>query len=668
MQSKDTGDQEPAGPGVVPQEQHPPAESQPTHFLEIVWSSPAFTTPAQQPNPGRQVAHPTPRATTRVVHAFESDFLDSHVTWDEDVQPAAAEPAPRKKPRRAASRTSASNAQLLDIYPPETPKPEPPKQGELAFPTPESAPPTLLPPPLPTFETHAFRPSVEQPMVDGRPTGMVFFETMALRPSLPRNVVYSTSEPILEHAKNVPLLTPLTLHPDDEQAVQAVDPPAVPPPDLQAIFNRARPEVSAVESAMRPFFDFPDNVPQVPSEDTADLYIKVPVAPRTFGSRFLNIVSWCVLVGFFFSVGIALLYGRYAHKRLYQGEGGSGRIIDVVVQPGETFRSVVDKMKKQGLLASYMGVSDYYLMRYLAHLNDNSNKLKPGAYRIDSNSSLNDVYNKLIEGSKDFKITIPEGKTAREVAAEVKRRYPEFDDVRFIELVSDADLIKKLGLDVPSLEGYLYPSTYFFGPGMKEEDLIRLMVNTFKQNVDAQVKDLPKHDALSFQEHVIMASLIEREARMDEDRPLIASVMFNRLFKDMPLQIDAGVNYALNDWRKLTLEDLKVDSPYNTYTHKGLPPGPIASPRIASLVATYTAPVTDFLFYVYQGDGRHAFSATYEEFLGNKHKFQKAAPESANFNTAPAAETTATKVAPAAPPAKPAPAGTPTAPSKRSRK
>jgi UPF0755 protein len=660
MQTKNTGDQEGTGEAVT--EPHDGAETAAPPHLEIVWTSPVFTIAPEAPVPANVPAPPAP-APTRYVHAFESDFLDSHISWPGGDEPRAenATPVPgKKKPRtRASSRTATANVRLIDIYP-EQPAPKPALQEQLSFPA-EEAPPLHQPPPLPevpAFTAHPFRPAIEQLIVDGRPTGMVFFETLAARPSLPKHVVYSTTEPLAEPAPQ-PLDEPadLTTEAPEAEAPAAVIAPVIPPPDLQAIIDRARPESAAVASAVKPFFDFPENVPVVPDEDTADTYRAAAHQPKTFGHKFLNFVSWCILVGFFFTVGVCLLYGRYAHKRLYEGETGSGRVIDLVVQPGETFRSVVEKMKKQGLLDSYMGVSDRYLMRYLAHLNENSNKLKPGAYRFNSNASLAEVYNRLIEGSKDFKITIPEGKTAQEVATEVKKRYPEFDDARFLELVKDPELIKKFGLDVPSLEGYLYPSTYFFGPGMKEEDLIRLMVNTFKQNVDNQVKPLGKHDELTFQQHLVMASLIEREARMDEDRPLIASVIFNRLAKDMPLQIDATVNYALNDWRRLTLEDLKVNSPYNTYTHKGLPPGPIASPRIASLVATFTAPQTDYLFYVYQGDGRHAFSATYEEFLGNKHKFQKAQADSSNFMN-PSEETTKTAVA----------AGTPTAPPKKSRK
>jgi len=334
---------------------------------------------------------------------------------------------------------------------------------------------------------------------------------------------------------------------------------------------------------------------------------------------------------------IAIIYGRYAWKRLYSPQPGDTKTVTLVVQQGDTLNTIAAKLHKEGLLGGFMGLDDRFLLRYLGHVNENANKIKPGAYRLESSQSLNDVYLRLIKGSQDFKITIPEGKTGREVAAEVKRRYKDFNDARFLELLNDKAFIATLKMDVPSLEGYLYPSTYFFGPGMKEEELVQQMVGLFQKRVEDSLKNVDKQDTFTFHEHLVMASLIEKEARMDEDRPLIASVIFNRLEKGMPLQIDATINYALNDWRRLSYADLKIDSPYNTYKNKGLPPGPIANPRMQSLLATFTAPKTDYLYYVYQGNGRHAFSASYEEFLKNKRLYLKDQAEAAGSE-----ETTAT--------------------------
>jgi UPF0755 protein len=376
-----------------------------------------------------------------------------------------------------------------------------------------------------------------------------------------------------------------------------------------------------------PFFPIPDMLPDLPPEDTKEL-------PRG-GSRrrrnkrsavgvLFNIFSWLVLVAFFLAIGLALVYYRYGSDRLYNNQFESSRTVILTVNPGDRLSHILARMRDERLLSSYMAIDDAYLMRYLAWINDNSSKIKSGAYKLNASMSLSEIYNRLIEGSQDFKVTIPEGKTVREVAAIVKKKNDAFDEERFIELTRDPAFIGQLGLQVPSLEGYLYPSTYFFGPGMKEEDLVKMMVKTFKETVQAGFEGVTKSDDLSFHDHVVMASLIEREARKESDRPLIASVIFNRLKKDMKLDIDATVNYALNEWsRPLTFEDLKIEHPYNTYLRKGLPPGPICNPQISSLLATFRPEKSEYLYYVYKGDDTHAFARTYEEHLANIRLYRK---------------------------------------------
>lgn len=381
------------------------------------------------------------------------------------------------------------------------------------------------------------------------------------------------------------------------------------------------------EKHVAPFFDIPEKLPHIPSEDTED-FPETPTKKRRRGPFrplfvLFNLLTWFFLLAFFAAAGAALLYVRYARTRLYDTQTESSRVVDFTVQPGETFAKIVDHLRNEELLGSFMLVDDGYLMRYLAHVNDNSNKIKPGVYRLNASMGLDEIYDRLVKGSQDFKVTIPEGKTLREVASIVKKRNEAFDEERFMELTKDASFIQSLGMNVDSLEGYLYPNTYFFGPGMKEEDLIKMMVNLFREKVEPALAGIVQSDELTFQQHLIMASLIEREARIDSDRPLIASVMFNRLKANMPLGIDASIRYALNEWKRpLTITDTKIDSPYNTYKVPGLPPGPICSPRLASLMATYQAPATDFLYYLYKGDNSHVFAKTYEEHLANKRLYR----------------------------------------------
>ncbi len=387
----------------------------------------------------------------------------------------------------------------------------------------------------------------------------------------------------------------------------------------------SQPSTSAATSA-EVLFPYGEAVPHLEHEETAEIpsQRRKPRKKRSLIGTLLNLISWAILLIVFTVVIVALIYYRYGSDRLYNTQFVPERTVILNVNPGDRLPQIIERLRNANLLGSYLGVDDAYLLRYLAWLNNNAHKIKSGAYKLNATMSLSEIYNKLVEGSQDFKITIPEGKTAREIAAIVKRKNELFSEERFLSLVEDQTFIRKLNLDVPSLEGYLYPSTYFFGPGMKEEELITMMVETFKKMAQTHLEGIVRTDNLSFHEHVIMASLIEREARIDSERPLIASVIFNRLKKGMRLEIDASVHYAIGDWsRPLSLDDLKTSHPYNTYLNKGLPPGPICNPRIASLVATFQPAQTDYLYYVYKGDGSHAFAKTYEEHLTNIRLYRK---------------------------------------------
>lgn len=386
------------------------------------------------------------------------------------------------------------------------------------------------------------------------------------------------------------------------------------------------------------FFDIPDEIPLLQGEDTEEspvlLEKKERIRKRSSPLWLVtNVVSWSLLLLFGAIVVYCLLYYRYASERL-RGGAGSEKVenVDVVIKPGESFNEILKELRRKNLLGSYLWIDDKYLMKYLAKVNGDSEKIKAGFYRFNTSMGLSEIYEKLGQGSHDFKLMIPEGITCREIAAAAKRKNKEFDEKNFLKLVKDPVFIAKLEpyigkLQEPSLEGYLYPNTYSYGPGMKEEELIRMMVKTFRDTVDAKLEGVVRHDSFNFHQHLTMASLIEREARIDTDRPLIASVIFNRLEKGMPLQIDASVLYALEDWKHdLTHEDLKMDSPYNTYKVKGLPPGPICNPRVTSILATYEPAKTRFLFYVYKGDGSHAFAETFEQHKRNVQLYRKSHP------------------------------------------
>lgn len=444
------------------------------------------------------------------------------------------------------------------------------------------------------------------------------------------------------------------------EAAPEPQPEPHPLPELQAA-HEIQPEVAD------PFFDIPEDGSELENEDaeTSPPELYRGRGRRSAFSVVLSTIPWLMLFSAFVVLGAVLIYLKYARDRLYHSEGSSAQEFVITVNPRDTLGTIAGRLKSQNAIGRYMFVDDKYLMKYLAWINDNSRNIKPGTYRFNAGMSLAEIYNKLVQGSADFKITVREGLTVREVAALLSKRIEGFNADKFLQLCSDPSFIATLGLNVPTLEGYLYPSTYFWGPGTKEEDVIRVMVRTFRESVDQKLRGIDKRDGLSFPEHVVMASLIEREARVDPERPLIASVLYNRLRRGMRLQIDASVIYALawekpgltGEWnRRVTFKDLETSSPYNTYRNKGLPPGPICNPGAPSVLATFSPAATDFLYYVYKNDGSHAFARTFEEHKKNVQLYRRSTGNSAEASDAVADSLEPPVIESEAPQATPTPA------------
>jgi UPF0755 protein len=243
--------------------------------------------------------------------------------------------------------------------------------------------------------------------------------------------------------------------------------------------------------------------------------------------------------------------------------------------------------------------------------------------------SVKDALDALKKGplpKKSLQALFPEGLTVRQTAL----RAQDLLGIRqgeFVKLATNGEwaVPPYLPKGTPTLEGFLFPKKYEFEASSSPKDVIRRLLAQFK----LEVRDLPwsnyKRLGLKTQyDIVIIASMIEREARFPEDRPKIARVIYNRLAKGMELQIDATVEYALGQWKsKVTLADLKHPSPYNTYLHTGLPPTPIASPGLASIEAALSPAKGNWLYYVViDGQGHHAFTASYAEFLKLRQQYQ----------------------------------------------
>ncbi len=189
----------------------------------------------------------------------------------------------------------------------------------------------------------------------------------------------------------------------------------------------------------------------------------------------------------------------------------------------------------------------------------------------------------------------------------------DIDSVEFVKLAGDENLIRELGIDNDTLEGYLYPDTYFVRHGTEPHEMITRMVGKFKQVFGDSLVKRASEIGMSVNEVVILASIIETEAGRKEERPLVSSVFHRRLKRGRPLEANPTIQYALGNKRRVLLEDLDIDSPYNTYTNPGLPPAPIASPGRESIIAALYPADTKYLYFMANGKGGHVFSKTLKE-------------------------------------------------------
>lgn len=289
------------------------------------------------------------------------------------------------------------------------------------------------------------------------------------------------------------------------------------------------------------------------------------------------------------------------------------------VEPGATGRSVAAKLEEEELIVN--GLAFRLLLSY--YEKQRGSALQAGYFKVDPRKDIKGVLADLLSGDPlTRKATIPEGYVKSQVARSLEEQ-DVVDAQEFGEALETADL----GWEFPSnLEGYLFPSTYEFPYECTGLDAVRQMTNQFRIVVKPMLEKYPQKP-LSLKETVILASLVEREAQVPSERPLIAGVYINRINRGMKLECDATVQFALGKQKEVLLyRDLEISSPYNTYRYKGLPPGPICSPGAASLEAAFNPKKSDYLFYVrndIKNDGSHVFGRNFSEHQANINKYQK---------------------------------------------
>ncbi len=292
----------------------------------------------------------------------------------------------------------------------------------------------------------------------------------------------------------------------------------------------------------------------------------------------------------------------------------------IKIDEGDNLNIISRKLKNARIIQDRIG------FKIMVIALKKSTSLTYGWYRFELYEDPREVLKSLLKGKKlTIKVKIREGLKINETIRAFRRHKNTDIDVSKIDsLIRDTNFIKKLGIDKSTMEGYLFPDTYIFFKGEKAENVLKRMVDRLFDIVKPSQEF--KINSMTFNTHEILtiASMIEREAMVDREKPIIASVIYNRLEKKMPLQIDATVLYALGYHKSRVLyKDLRVKSPYNTYRNRGLPPGPIASPGFQSIMAALHPAKTDYLYYVATGKGDHIFSETYEEHIKARKKVRK---------------------------------------------
>lgn len=330
---------------------------------------------------------------------------------------------------------------------------------------------------------------------------------------------------------------------------------------------------------------------------------------RKIIGRFMGMMLLLIIIGGFF------VLNQFSAMTSSKGEYEDNTIC--IVNDGATTEEIANQLKQANVIKSPL------VFRLLTKIDGKEGQLKAGTYQFPAGLTLEQILQKVYEGNTAYVwITIPEGFKTKQIV-ELLDTKGLIDKEQFMQEVQEGQFnysfLKERAPSEKRLEGFLFPDTYQVADGMSEHAIIKMMLQRFE---DVFIKEWDQRSdevELSFDEAVILASIIEREAAVDEERPIIASVFYNRLQKNWRLQSCATVQYLFDKPKpRLLNKDTEIESPYNTYLHQGLPPGPISNPGEASLKAVLSPADTDYMFFVAQADGTHHFSKKYSEHLNNK--------------------------------------------------
>jgi UPF0755 protein len=305
----------------------------------------------------------------------------------------------------------------------------------------------------------------------------------------------------------------------------------------------------------------------------------------------------------------------------------------IEVKSGDSAATIGRQLQDAGVIDSAAS------FQLLARATGAERKLAAGEYEFERGISVVDALTRIRNGLTSARVvTVPEGLRTEEVAAILERRgiVNAKDFLSAVEAYQSSPGAPSIlsGGAAPELEGFLFPATYSFSRKATAQDVVSAMVKALDERFTPEMREQARQQGLSTLQVLTLASIIEREIVVPQERPLVASVYLNRLRQGMPLQADPTVQFAVGPapgtlgaasyWKRdLTVQDLQSGSPYNTYAKQGLPPGPIANPGLDSIMAVLQPAQTDYLYFVAKPDGSHAFSATFEEHERNVELYQR---------------------------------------------
>ncbi|GAB4174327.1 MAG: endolytic transglycosylase MltG [Geothermobacteraceae bacterium] len=315
-------------------------------------------------------------------------------------------------------------------------------------------------------------------------------------------------------------------------------------------------------------------------------------------------------------LGIGLWFGWQVSRFLFTPIKPTSPVT-LTINRGETLPAIADRLEKTGI------VTDAFAFRLLARWKGAGGAIKAGEYQFNSAAKPADVLDRLVRGDvRRYRLTIPEGFTLTQIAERFEQAgFGRAEDL--LAAARDPALTARYAPGAPSLEGFLFPETYTIDRSTTPRQLVAAMLAMFEKRVPADLLASAQKRGLNRLQLVTLASIVQKEAGITDEMPLIAAVYHNRLRKGMPLQADPTVIYGIPDFDgNLTRKHLRTPTPWNTYTRRGLPPGPICNPGIAAIRAAARPADSDALYFVAKGDGTHAFSRTLAEHNRKVRRFQ----------------------------------------------